>query len=1157
MVHANRLHQGRVLLVLALAASLAAPPALAQSPTATITGTVTDEQGAAVPGVAVVARHLATNRTFSGLSSQDGVYVITSLPVGRFEVAASLAGFKSFKRTDVALAVGERLRVDVPLQLGGIDETITVSAGGSRVQTEETSLGATVERERVENLPLNGRHVFNLVKIVPGVQPRFKDTDGFAEVDNQRFSRLSFNGGPLSSNQFFLDGGMNMIPAHYEISVVPMVDAVEEFRVISSGLPAEYGQTSGGAVTVVTKAGTNNFRGSAWGFYRDDSLDARNAFATTKPKLDYKQFGATVGGPVFKNKTFFFAGFDRWDFTTANINQARVPTPAERRGDFSSTRDGLGNLIVIYDPATTRPNPSGSGFVRDPFPGNIIPANRMDPLALRLLQYMPLPNSDAVDPSNLNNYRAQEPFPIDQDQVTLRLDHTLTAKVRLFARYTETRNTRKFRAWGLEEEDADTDARDDQRNNHNAVLGSTFLISPRLVNEFRASLTRQNLVFIHPSFGGDWPRTLGFPAVIPSDAFPPITIAGMLAFGSGRGGFAGGYRKSHVVQVADSLTLVRGRHTFKVGTDQRWIRLNFANRPNPSGSFMFQETLTNNPQRPAGTGFGFATFLLGQVSGGSQSVTPAFAFHAWSNGTYVQDDWKVNRRLTLNLGLRYDLASGPVERWDKSSNFDPFVINPETGRAGALLYAGETKDRHFVKPPKTNFGPRLGFAYDLTGDGKTALRGYYGLLYGAVEPGDMVGDSANSLGFSTSTLFLPPGLGPFAAFRLSEGPASLNTPLGPAGGPSAFRGQDVRYQQVDAPTPKLHQWYLTVQRELPASFVITTAYVGNRGVHLFGANYDLNQLDPQYFSLGLALQDQVPNPFFGQITSGPLAGRTVARSQLLRPYPDYLTVSTLNNHGNWSRYHSLQVSLERRAARGLSAMFSYTLSRLTSLGLSEATGNGQVASPNNFRVGRLTREQDASVDESDVTHRFVASAVWELPIGKGRRFLSRGGVLSHILGGWQLNTIVTLQGGNPLSIRGTNNFTQIPFPDLVGDPTLPGSERSANRWFNTDAFRNPAPFTVGNVPRMLEDTRGPGYKDVALSLFKNVHFNDHSKLELRIETFNAFNFVNYGDFATGNVAGANTTFTPNAAGVNTNANFGRITTALPARRIQLGARVTF
>jgi outer membrane receptor protein involved in Fe transport len=1130
-----------------VAVVLAAPYAAAQSPTATISGTVVDTQGAPIPGVAVMARHVATNRSFAGRSSQQGVYVITSLPVGRFEVTAALASFKIFRQTDVLLEVGQRLRVDVTLELGSIDETVTVSAGGTRVQTEETSLGATVERERVENLPLNGRHVFNLVKIVPGVQPRFKDTDGFAEVDNQRFSRLSFNGGPLSSNQFFLDGGMNMVPAHYEISVVPMVEAVEEFRVISSGLPAEYGQTSGGMVTVVTKSGTNTFRGSAWGFFRDDGLDARNAFAREKPKLDYSQFGMTFGGPVFRDKTFFFAGFDRWDFTTANINRSRVPTPAERRGDFSNTRDGRGNLIVIYDPATTRPNPNGPGFIRDPFPGNVIPVERMDPLALRLLEFMPLPNNPPDNPSNLNNYLSQEPFPTDQDQLTLRIDHALSEKLRFFARYTETRNTRKVRAWSMPEPDTDSAARDDQRNNHNVVLGNTYVVSSGLVNEFRANLTRQNLEFLHPSFGKDWPRQIGFPAIIPQDAFPAITIPGMLSLG--RSGFPGGYRKSHVVQVSDSVTWVRGRHTFKVGTDQRWIRLNFVNRRNPSGAFVFPEALTSNPQRPAGTGFGFATFLLGEVSGGSQDVRPFFAFHAWSNGSYIQDDWKVSRRLTLNLGLRYDIASGPFERWDKSSNFDPFVVNPETGLPGALLYAGRTKGRRFVEPPRTNFGPRLGFAYDLTGDGKTALRGYYGLLYGAVEPGDMVGDDANALGFSTSTPFLPPGLGPFPAFRLSQGPPTLNTPLGPAGGPSAFRGQNVRYQQVDAATPQLHQWYLAIQRKLPAEFVITTAYVGNRGVHLFGGNYDLNQLDPRHFALGLALQDPVPNPFFGQIASGPLSGRTVPRSQLLRPYPDYLSVSTLNNHGNWSKYHSLQVNLERRSARGLSAMVSYTFSKLMSLGTSEATGAAQDASPGDFRVGRLTRQLDRSVDESDVTHRLVVSGVFELPLGKGRRFLSGGGLLSHVLGGWQLNTIVTLQGGNPLRVRGANNFTGIPWPNLAGDPTLPRSERGTGRWFNTDAFRNPAPFTIGDVPRTLPGTRGPGYRDVTVSLFKNVRFTDRVKLELRVEVFNALDSANYDD--------PDTTFTPNAAGVNTNANFGKITSALPARRIQLGARLTF
>jgi hypothetical protein len=1119
----------------------------AQSPTAALTGTVSDSQGAPMPGVDVVARHVTTNQTFSAVTSSDGLYTITALPVGRFVVTASIEGFKTFERADVVLEIGQRLRLDTALEVGGLDERVTVSAMTSRVQTEETSLGATIDRARVESLPLNGRHVFNLVKIIPGVQPRFNSSDGFAEVDNINFSRLSFNGGPLGSTEVFLDGGMNMVPAHYEISVVPMVDSVEEFRVISNGLSAEYGQTSGGVVTLVTKSGSNDIRGSGYGFRRDDRFDATPALTTTKATLRYNQYGGTFGGPVWRNRTFFHAGFDRWAFTTANVNRNTVPTAAERAGDFSNTRDGRGNLIVIYDPATTRPNPSGSGFVRDPFPDNRIPAERMDPLALRLLQYLPLPNNAPDNPSNLNNYLSQEDFPIDQNQVNLRIDHNVSDDMKLFGRYTESRNTRNFRAWQMG--DADTDARDDQRNNYNLVLGSTNVFSSTLVNELRVNLTRQDLDFRHPSLGRDWPAQLGFPSIIPQDAFPAVNITGMLPFGSGRGGFAGGYRKSHTIQLADSLTFLRGKHMVKLGMDQRWIRLNFANLRNPSGNFAFSDSLTNNPQRPAGTGFGFATYLLGEVSGGSQDVTPFFAFHAWSNGSYIQDDYHVTQRLTLNLGLRYDIASGPVERWDRSSNFNPFVVNPETGLPGALEYSGVTKDRHFTKPPRTNFGPRAGFAYDLTGDGKTALRGYYGLVYGAIEAGDIVGDSANSLGFSTSTPFLPAGLGPFKAFQFSQGPASLNTPLGAEGGPSAFRGQNVRYQQLDAPTPRLHQWYFAVEREFPAHFTVTTAYSASRGLYLFGGNYDLNQLDPQFFSLGLALQDQVPNPFFGQIPSGPISGRTVARSQLLRPYPDYLTVGTLNNHGNWSTYHSLQLKAERRTVQGLGLMVSYTFSRLESLGTSEARGTAQTADSMNFRVGRLTREEDRGVDESDVPHRLVMSLDYELPIGRGQRFLSNGGLLGNILGGWQINAIVTLQSGVPLRVRGANNFTDIPWPDVIGDPTLPRSERSADRWFNTDAFRNPPPFTIGNITRTLPDTRGPGYRDVALSIFKNIPVKERFRVELRAEAFNLFDFVNYND--------PNTTFAPNAAGVNTNANFGRITSALPPRRIQLGARVTF
>jgi outer membrane receptor protein involved in Fe transport len=1138
----------------------------AQSPQATITGTISDVQGARVPGATVTALHVATNQKFTGVSSSDGVYAVPSLPIGEFEVAVTAPGFSTSKQTGVVLEVAQRLRLDMTLQIGEVNNTVTVTESVSRVQTEASSLGATIERKRIENLPLNGRHVLDLVKLVPGVQPRVRGTDGFAQVDNQAFSQISFNGGPTYGNQIYLDGGMNTVPVHNELGVVPLLDSVEEFKVHTNALAAEFGQSNGGVISFVTKSGTNQFHGSLYEFLRNDALDARNAFLTqrdpitgrTKPVLRFNQYGGTFGGPLFlprfgeggpvfrsgRDRTFFFVGYERWNHRQANINRATVPTPAERNGDFSNTRDGTGRLITIYDPATTRPNPNGSGFIRDPFPGNVIPRTRMDPLSLRVLEFMPLPNVAPNNPfTNSQNYLSLQGFPTDQGEFSLRIDHNIGEKDRIFGRYTGTRNTRMNRQWGLGP--ADTDARDDQRDNHNVIIGQTHVFSPSVLNEFRANATRQYLIFVHPSFDQGWPARLGFPAIFPQDAFPPVQIDGLLAIGAARGGFAGGHRLQHSIQIADSLTWTRGHHVIKMGTDQRWIRLNFVNRVNPSGNFTFASALTNSPQSPAGTGVGFATFLLGEVSGGSQSVRPFFSFHSWSNGSYVQDDFKVTRRLTLNLGLRYDLYSGPVERWNRSSNLDPFTTNPESGLPGVLQYAGVTKDRHFTLPPKSDFSPRIGFVYDLTGDGKTAVRAGYGIIYSGLDSGDTAGDNANSLGFSIDTTFVAPGGGPFKAFQFSQGPATLLQPRGASGGPSAFRGQNVTYQELKAPTPYVQQWNLTVQRELPWQWVLSATYAGNRGVHLFGANYDLNQLDPKHFSLGLALQDQVTNPFFGQITSGALSGRTVARSQLLRPYPDYLNIRTLANHGAASTYHSFQLIGEKRFSHGLAAMVSYTTAKLINDSAASNQGNG---GGGDFRIGRLDRRQDRALDEGDVSQRLVVSSVYELPFGPGRRFLKEG-TLSHLIGGWQLNTIVTWETGRPLVVRGANNFTGINWPDMVCNPTLPASERSADSWFKTECFRNPPNFVIGNVPRTLPSTRGPGYQDLSLSVFRNFNFTERVKMEFRGEAFNAFNFVNFNE--------PNTTFMPNAQGVNTNPNFGRVLGSFPARRIQFGLRLAF
>ncbi len=1135
----------------------------AQSSLGTITGTISDAQGGRVANATVTALQIGTNQKFNAVSSSDGVYAISSLPIGAYEVTVTAPGFSTAKQSNVVVEVGQRLRLDISLQVGEVSTTVTVTDAVSRVQTEASSLGTTVERQRIENLPLNGRHVFNLVKLVPGVQPRFKGSDGFAEVDNQSFSQISFNGGSPYSNQVFLDGGTNTVPVHNEISVVPIADTVEEFKVQTNSLAAEFGQTSGGVISVATRAGTNEYHGSLYEFFRNDALDARNAFLTTpnpltgrtKPILRYNQYGGTFGGPIRlpkkvfgpasyngQDRTFFFFGMEQWNHRQANINRATVPTALERSGNFSNTRDGNGNLLTIYDPATTRPNPNGSGFVRDPFPGNIVPQNRIDPLSRRLLEFLPLPN---VAPNNAftnsNNYLSLIGFPTDQFQTSVRIDHNFSEKDKVFGRFTGTKNTRMNRAWG--NGDADTDARNDQRNNFNMLVSHTHIFSPSLINELRVNGTRQFLDFVHPSFDKGYPAQLGFPSIIPQDAFPAIIIDGVLPFGSGRGGFAGGYRRQHTVQVADSVTWTKGRHVFKFGTDQRWNRFNFVNRLNPSGSFNFGGGLTNNPLAPAGTGVGFASYLLGEVSGGSLSSRPFFAFHTASNGSFVQDDWKITQRLTLNLGLRYDYATGPIERWNRSSNFDPFVTNPETNTRGALLYAGVTKDTHFTIPPRKNFGPRVGFAWDVNGDGKTAIRGGFGLIYSAIESGDTAGDTANSLGFSIDTPFVAAGGGPVKAFQFSAGPSSLLQPRGAAGGPSAFRGQNVRYQELRQPTPYVQQWNLTIQRELWGKWVVAGTYAGNRGVHLFGGNYDLNQLDPSFFSLGLALQDQVPNPYRGIITSGALSGATVARSQLLRPFPDYLSVGLLANHGASSTYHSFQFTAEKRYSNGLSALLSYTNSKSINDSFSIAGGGGGAG---DFRIGRLDRALDRAIDEEDISQRAVFSAVYELPFGKGKRFL-KDGVVSHIIGGWKLNTITTLQTGRPLKVRGANNFTGINWPDMVCDPTL--DNRTENAWFNTSCFRNPANFVIGNVPRTLPSTRGPGYKDVALSLFRTQKLTETVNIEFRAEAFNAFNFVNLND--------PNTTFQANPQGVNANPNFGRVLSSLDPRRIQLGLRLSF
>jgi hypothetical protein len=1127
-----------------------------QTATATITGTVSDATGGALPNAAVKVQDEATGLVYQTVSGSDGTYTVPLLPVGKYDVTVSAPGFEVFRQTAVTLDVAQRMRVDASLVVGSARETVTVTTQAAALQTEESSLGNVMEGRSIEELPLNGRQPFTLVLLVPGVQTTSRSSNGFADASNQGFSRLRINGGPTTGNQFLLDGAMDTIPTINEVSVVPMVDSIAEFRVETNTLPAEFGMTSGGVVNLATKTGTNNIHGSLYEFVRNDVLNAENRFAQTdpitgrrKPILRYNQFGGTVGGPVWipkiyngHDRTFFFFGYEQWHERSAALNRASVPTALQKSGDFSQTYASVAATtpVPIYDPSTTMPNPAGNGYVRTKFPGNAFGTSRMDAVALAVLKYMPAPNIAPTDPkTNIDNFYSEPTTAIDQDVIAARIDNRISSKDNIFVRFAGNLNVTHTAGDGLGA--PDPAARNDTRKNYNFAVGETHTFSPTVLNEFRASMVRQVLTFISPSVGGNYPSSLGFPKTIPDTEFPSIQSSGFLSLGPSTGTFTNGDRIGTVIQFVDNVTWVHGRHSFKFGIEDHVTRYNQLGQIYPSGEFSFSGGATNNPQNPAGTGVGFADLLLGQVDSGQLSINPAFSTKAWAGGVFAQDDFKVNSRLTLNVGVRYDISGPPRERHNQFSTFNPTIMNPTTGLLGEMQYAGVNASHLFVKYDGNNVAPRLGFAYSI--DDKTVIRGGGAVIYNPVESADIHQSTNDALGFSSTTTFA--GSGPNPAFALSAGPSELIPPLGAAGGINAYRGQAVYWQNPSAPVPYEFQWNLTLQRGFWGGWTGSVGYVGNHGVRLLGGNYNVNTLNPEYFaSYGTKLQNQVPNPFYGQIKTGSLSGPTISQEQALLPLPDYLSVTTLARHGADSIYHSLQATAEHRYAHGITALIAYTKGKLIDDSTSSDSGESVDGT---FRNPIFDRHLERSLDPTDTSQNLSASGVWVLPFGNHEHTY-----LALLTGGWQINGLIQWEMGTPLSITGSNNYTGTPFPDLVGNPTLAASHRSVTKWFNTAAFANPVLYTIGNAPRTLSATRGPNYTNANASLTKNFNFGSRWDLQLRAEAFNVFNHPQLNN--------PNTSFAPstNASGATDQSpSFGMITSALDPRDIQLGAHLSW
>jgi len=1114
--------------------------ASAQTQTATVRGLVTDNSGSVIVGATVTLTNTDQNRAWVFTTNSAGEYLFLQVLPGNYTLVVEQNGFKRYAQSNLVFQVAQVAEINVVLEVGAVSETIEVYAQAPLLESASSTLGEVVNSHTVESLPLNGRNVLQLVALTPGVNTTSAYRTATSASGNIAAVAFSANGGRNVANEIMLDGSSQIVMGFNQPAYIPPPDAVQEFRVQTNALSAEYGRTGGAVINLVHRSGTKEFHGVLYEFLRNDLFDANGFFNNLnqrkKAPFRYNQFGGTVGGPLTRSRetTFFFVNYEGVRTVNPGSTILTVPTVKMRQGDFSEIS------AIIYDPATI-----DSAGRRQAFPNNRIPQNRLNPVALKLLSYYPEPNLPGI----ANNYFSQAGSRLSENSVSVKIDHHLSARQHLFGRFS--RDNINLRLPNHFNNLASPNAGMAAARNRSVTLDETYTLGNWVLHANYGYAYHGN-PRDSASQGFDL-ASLGLPASLAQAAqfpvFPRIEPAGYAPLGGEAAFIVGNKFETHTL-VGDASTLL-GNHVLKFGGVYRINRVsNF--RPNaPAGLFIFNEGFTRQAFNSNQGGHSIASMLLGLMSGGRIQQEPALALQVLYGGLYLQDDWRIHTRLTLNLGLRWDTDRPLTERFNRTSWFDFDAVLPINVPGlgpikGGLVFAGRNSNPRGNKDAdNNNFAPRLGLAYRV--NDRLVVRSGFGIFYNPTTGTGPSTATTGALGFNAVTNIITSidgGRTPFATLS-NPFPTGFNQPSNGAEGRLTLIGQTVAAQVRSDRVPYSMQWNLDLQYQLQNNLLLDVAYAGNAGVKL-PANAELNQLPDKHLALGDELTRSVNNPFFGIIpTTSSLGQRTIVQGQLLRPYPHLTSLAQVWGSLAHSSYHALQVKFRKRYSNGLQMLAAYTWSKLLDDFSSVAGFLGQ---QNPGYTNNNQRRLDKSLSALDIAHRVVINYQYELPFGLGKPSLNRSGLINVLFGGWSLNGITTLQSGLPISISSaantTNSFGGVQRPNSTGQSsrTAGAVKDRLNNYFNKAAFVDAPRYTFGTVGRFLPDNRGPYLYRWDLSVLKEFKFSEAQRLEFRAEFFNLLNQVNF-DAPAGTVFGR--------------PEFGIITSAEQPRVIQFGLKFYF